>query len=304
MTSSSVSFIVYVNLHKVKIMNSRLSPLILLLLIPGFVTLDHLTVTFSQQSICAVKGTEVTLRCSYSSNKINTVFWFSENHSTNWRKNKEPEDLTLDSDYSGRVKQIIGKYEAELTISDVRERDSGEYLLMFIMEDGVKHLSSAAVSLTVTVLQVRMNPAFTDLRDETVEVICDSSCDLTSGVHYYWMKNGQYFRNTKSPKISVSVSRDAGSFFCSVGPKLEHHSSSVCISKSGCWDVTYTSRRVCDLVGSTVDISCTYSHPSGYTVNKTFWHYVRPGDFKDLREEHQFAGRVEYVGNKLDILIY
>ncbi|KAL0159966.1 hypothetical protein M9458_043691, partial [Cirrhinus mrigala] len=66
------------------------------------------------------------------------------------------------------------------------------------------------------------------------------------------------------------------------------------VSQSGCWDVTYTSRRVCALVGSTVDISCTYSHPSDHTVNKTFWHY-------DLREEHQFAGRVEYVGNKLRI---
>ncbi|XP_042567881.1 sialoadhesin-like [Cyprinus carpio] len=168
------------------------------------------------------------------------------------------------------------------------------------MKDGVKHLSSAAVSLTVTVLQVRMNPASTDQTDETVELICDSSCDFTSEVHYYWMKNGQYFKNSKSPNMSVSVSRDAGSFSCSVDPKLKHPSSSVCISKSGCWDVTYTSRRVCALVGSTVDISCTYSLPSGYTVNKTFWHY-QSGGFKDLREEHQFAGRVEYVENKLRI---
>ncbi|XP_016119847.1 sialoadhesin-like [Sinocyclocheilus grahami] len=56
----------------------------------------------------------------------------------------------------------------------------------------------------------------------------------------------------------------------------EFHSSNLSlsgISKSGCWDVIYTSRRVCAL----------------------------PGDFKDLREEHQFAGRVEYVGNKLRI---
>ncbi|KAL0160009.1 hypothetical protein M9458_043734, partial [Cirrhinus mrigala] len=68
-----------------------------------------------------------------------------------------------------------------------------------------------------------------------------------------------------------------------------------------CWDVTYTSRRVCALVGSTVDISCTYSHPSDHTVNKTFWDYGPSWDFKDLREEHQFAGRVEYVGNKLRI---
>ncbi len=65
--------------------------------------------------------------------------------------------------------------------------------------------------------------------------------------------------------------------------------------------MTYTSRRVCALVGSTVDISCIYTHPSDHTVNKSFWHYVRSGDFKDLREEHQFAGRVEYVGNKLRI---
>ncbi|XP_067272617.1 sialoadhesin-like [Pseudorasbora parva] len=54
-------------------------------------------------------------------------------------------------------------------------------------------------------------------------------------------------------------------------------------------------------MGSTVDISCTYTHPSGYTVNKTFWHYVQPGDLKDLREEDQFAGRVENVGNTLRI---
>ncbi|XP_067271143.1 uncharacterized protein [Pseudorasbora parva] len=54
-------------------------------------------------------------------------------------------------------------------------------------------------------------------------------------------------------------------------------------------------------MGSTVDISCTYTHPSGYTVNKTFWHYVQSGGIKDLREEDQFAGRVEYVGNTLRI---
>ncbi|KTF79857.1 hypothetical protein cypCar_00034836 [Cyprinus carpio] len=209
--------------------------------------------------------------------------------------------LLLIPDYSGRVEQTVTKDHSTLTISDVRERDSGEYQLMFIMKDGVKHLSSAAVSLTVTVLQVRMNPASTNQTDETVELICDSSCDFTSGVYYSWMKNRQHFKYTQSPNMSVSVSRDAGSFSCSLYPHYEHPSSSVCISKSGCWDVTYTSRRVCALVGSTVDISGTYSLPSGYTVNKTFWHYVWPEDFKDLREEHQFAGRVEYVGNKLRI---
>ncbi|KAL0159964.1 hypothetical protein M9458_043689, partial [Cirrhinus mrigala] len=130
-----------------------------------------------------------------------------------------------------------------------------------------------------------MKPVPTDLRDERVELTCDSSCTLTSGVkRYYWLKDGQHFNDTESPNLFV--------FSCSPEDRL---------SQSGCWDVTYTSRRVCALVGSTVDISCTYSHPSGHTVNKTFWHNDQPRDFKDLREEHQFAGRVEYVGNKLRI---
>ncbi|RXN14307.1 sialoadhesin-like isoform X1 [Labeo rohita] len=351
--SSSVSFIVCVNLHEVKIMNSRLSALILLLLIPGmqterspaavseeedvilscstkctlndnptyiwykngrqvtdgftkvnklyldsvsneelqqyscavggFVTLDQLSVTCSEESICAMKGSEVTLTCSYSNINIKTVFWFSEKQNTNWRKNNEPEDLTLDSDYSGRVKHQISNSSSTLTISDVRERDSGEYQLMFIMNDGVKHLRSAAVSLTVTDLHLRMNPVSTDPTDERLELTCDTSCTFTSEVWYYWMKNGRHFKHTQDPKIFVSHS----------------------VSQSGCWDVTYTSTRVCALVNSTVDISCTYSHPSNYTVNKTFWYYGPSDgpsqDFKDLREEHQFAGRVEYVGNKLRI---
>ncbi|RXN16682.1 sialoadhesin-like isoform X1 [Labeo rohita] len=247
------------------------------------------------------EGTEVTLMCFYSNINIKTVFWFSEKQSTNWKKNNEPEDLILDSDYSGRVKHQISNSSSTLTISDVRERDSGEYQLMFIINDGVKHLRSAAVSLTVTVLEVRMNPVSTNLTDERVELTCDTSCTLTSGVrYYYWIKNGQYSTYTNSPNMFVSISRDAGSFSCS-HKDLKHRSSSVCVSQSVCWDVTYTSTRVCALVNSTVDISCTYSHPSGHTVNKTFWHYGPSWDFKDLREEHQFAGRVEYVGNKLRI---
>ncbi|XP_050959807.1 uncharacterized protein LOC127161209 isoform X5 [Labeo rohita] len=280
-------------------MDFEIASLILLLHISGFVTLDQLSVTCNQQSICAVKGSEVTLNCSYSNNNITTVFWFSEKQSTNWRKNNEPEDLILDSDYSGRVNQTVTKIHSTLTISDMRERDSGEYQLMFIMNDGVKHLSSAAVSLTVTDTQVRMNPASTDPGNETVELTCETSCDLTSRPQkFYWKSNSKNLKLNHTSSITVSP-KDAASYSCFLTPDLMS-SSAVCF-KSGCRDVTYTSRRVCALVNSTVDISCTYSHPSDHTVNKTFWHYGPSRLFKDLREEHQFAGRVEYVGNKLRI---
>nr|XP_055073098.1 sialoadhesin-like [Misgurnus anguillicaudatus] len=75
------------------------------------------------------------------------------------------------------------------------------------------------------------------------------------------------------------------------------------LSNSSCWGVTYTSTEVCALVGSTVDIHSSYSHPTGYTVEKTYWDYHNflRGDFRDLREADKFAGRVEFVGNTLKI---
>ncbi|KAL1251188.1 hypothetical protein QQF64_018984 [Cirrhinus molitorella] len=281
-------------------MDFRIASLILLLHISGSLTLKHISVIC--KDVCAQRKSDVQLKCNYDNIHTKTAFWFSEKQSKNWRKINEPEDLTFDSGYSGRVKQLIGKYEAYLTISDVRETDSGEYQLVF-MEDGVKHLSSAAVSLTVTDTQVRMNPASTDPGNETVELTCETSCDLTSRPqNYYWKKkNIQYSKSQIINQTSITVSpKDAGSYSCFLTPYLESSTSSVCFD-SGCWEITYSSRRVCALVGSTVDISCTNSHPSGHTVKKTFWHYVQSGIIKDLREDDQFAGRVEYVGNKLRI---
>ncbi|XP_036420949.1 uncharacterized protein LOC118804557 [Colossoma macropomum] len=92
---------------------------------------------------------------------------------------------------------------------------------------------------------------------------------------------------------------DVGSYSCSVSSHEEIRSNALCVLDENCWSVTYTDRRVCVLEGSSVDFSCTYSLPQSYTVNENFWHYnwfkEKP---KDLRQEEQFAGRVEYIGDK------
>ncbi|XP_073721730.1 uncharacterized protein [Misgurnus anguillicaudatus] len=187
---------------------------------------------------------------------------------------------------------MITKDYSYVMITDLNEGDSGEYQLMFIMKDGVKHLSSVTVNLTVSVLQVKMNPESTGQR---VKLSCDSSCPLISENRYSWFKNGQYLKIGQS--IFVSSSENTNSYFCSVS--FSSPSSSLCLSNSSCWGVTYTSRRVCALVGSTVNIHSSYSHPTGYTVKKTYWHLEY--SHLDLREDHQFAGRVELVGNTLRI---
>ncbi|XP_073717619.1 uncharacterized protein [Misgurnus anguillicaudatus] len=267
-----------------EIMNFRLSSLILLLHIQGSLTLDNFNVTCDELNICAVRGKEVRVWCNNSNINITTGFWFSQKQRTNWRNKDEPEDLTLDSDYSGRVNQWITKDYSELRIDDLIESDSGEYQLMIIMKDGVKHLSSVTVNLTVSVLQVKMNPESTGQR---VKLSCDSSCRLTSEYGYRWFKNGKHLINNQS--IFVSSSENTNSYSCS--EFVSDPSSSVCLSNSSCWGVTYTSRRVCALVGSTVDIHSSYSHPTGYTVKETYWHYIYSGNFSDLRD----------VGNTLRI---
>ena len=66
------------------------------------------------------------------------------------------------------------------------------------------------------------------------------------------------------------------------------------------WGVTYSSTEICALKGSTVEINCTYTHPSGKhghntEVKKTFWFTKLSGSQPvDLRTDSDYQDRVEY----------
>uniref|UniRef100_A0AAY5KEL3 Immunoglobulin domain-containing protein n=1 Tax=Esox lucius TaxID=8010 RepID=A0AAY5KEL3_ESOLU len=60
--------------------------------------------------------------------------------------------------------------------------------------------------------------------------------------------------------------------------------------------VTYTSQRICALKGSTVDLSCSFTYPSGYTVTATEWFYWMSRNWNKIPNYN--AGRVSYRGNK------
>ncbi|XP_042170996.1 uncharacterized protein LOC121844681 [Oncorhynchus tshawytscha] len=66
------------------------------------------------------------------------------------------------------------------------------------------------------------------------------------------------------------------------------------------WSVKYTTQRICVLKGSTVDLTCSYTHPSGYTVTTTFWFTKMEAgkEPKDLGQDPEYAGRLEYHGDK------
>uniref|UniRef100_A0A8K9URA8 Ig-like domain-containing protein n=1 Tax=Oncorhynchus mykiss TaxID=8022 RepID=A0A8K9URA8_ONCMY len=65
------------------------------------------------------------------------------------------------------------------------------------------------------------------------------------------------------------------------------------------WSVTYTTQSVCTLKGSTVEMSCTYTYPSG-TVTTTFWFLTNnaEGNPVSLSDDPDYKGRVMYHRDK------
>ncbi|XP_064817392.1 uncharacterized protein LOC135534237 [Oncorhynchus masou masou] len=61
------------------------------------------------------------------------------------------------------------------------------------------------------------------------------------------------------------------------------------------WSVTYTTQSICTLKGSTVDLFCSYTHPSDYTVTTTYWFtkYNAVGPV-NLKDDPDYKGRVTY----------
>lgn len=112
--------------------------------------IQNLKVSCSHEKICALRESSVNLTCSYSNINVITGFWFSFKDKAKWREEEHPEDLALDSDYAGRVKYTeMTNSSSNLTVTDLRERDSGEYHFMLITDKGEKYVSSAGVTLTV-----------------------------------------------------------------------------------------------------------------------------------------------------------
>uniref|UniRef100_A0A4W5JQU4 Ig-like domain-containing protein n=1 Tax=Hucho hucho TaxID=62062 RepID=A0A4W5JQU4_9TELE len=65
------------------------------------------------------------------------------------------------------------------------------------------------------------------------------------------------------------------------------------------WSVTYTTQSICTLKRSTVELSCSYTYPSG-TVTTTFWFTKKDagGNPVSLSDDPDYKGRVTYRKDK------
>ncbi|KAI4794966.1 hypothetical protein KUCAC02_031760 [Chaenocephalus aceratus] len=94
---------------------------------------DGWGVTYSSTEICAVKGSTVEMRCSYTYpstwrgrvNRVEKTFWFTK------QKDGEPVELNTDSEYAGRVEDRCENNICTLRIRNLTESDSAEYRFRF-----------------------------------------------------------------------------------------------------------------------------------------------------------------------------
>ncbi|KAK2817454.1 hypothetical protein Q5P01_025645 [Channa striata] len=213
------------------------------------------TVTYTDRRICVFKGSSVNISSTYTSvGFITTKFWFRSDRRRQWQNPSQPEDLSKDSQYSGRVQVSHTETgRSTLTITDLRETDSAQYHFTFRTRDFEWTSSLPGTTLTVTALQVqairiiRRHESFTE-----AELKCHSSCSPDGHVAYVWFKNGKkisleemYYKDQFYPGDVVSCAFKGHEGFRSplvYAPKVS---------------VTVASASAEIVEGSSVNLSCT-----------------------------------------------
>ncbi|KAK0155012.1 B-cell receptor CD22 [Merluccius polli] len=262
---------------------------------------DDWTVTCTSSNVCSVRGSTVDISCTFKypekqhdlSTTVLETLWFTEED-----RNQTPVDLLSDADYTGRVESSCGEIscigsscnrKCTLSIRDLRQSDSAVYNFRFkTNQPGGEHTANPGVALSVTDLQVKVSP-----QGNNANLKCDSMCANPTII---WYNNGEYLAQGKPSWVDIS---SEASYSCAVEGYepimalcLKYSSG---IQGNSCNRVSYPTRTMCVLQGTSVDISCTYSHPSNQPLKYKYWFKWRANqEPSDLQSDSGYEGRAEY----------
>ncbi|KAL7865175.1 hypothetical protein SRHO_G00104220 [Serrasalmus rhombeus] len=158
------------------------------------------------------------------------------------------------------------------------------------------NIPAALILILLAVLQAKVDRE--TVRQKVVRLTCSPPCWPSGNCYYDWNRNGQYVGCSYSASLWLDSSRssDHDSYTCEV--KNYSRPQINCELPNQHWGVTYTPERVCALKGSSINLSCTYKHPEGLTVTRSFWFIEslrQPGvEPEDVKESDQYKGRVQY----------
>ncbi|XP_042172482.1 sialic acid-binding Ig-like lectin 12 [Oncorhynchus tshawytscha] len=189
-----------------------------------------MNVTYTHQSICALKGSTVDISCFYthpSWHNVTEVSWFNK-----WESGVT-KDLSLNPEYADRVEyHRQTEKDSTLRITDLRESDSTEYKFRFTSGKARWGYSFPGTTLSVTGLQVKVTPAAEGQKTLT----CSTTCTLTDNPTYIWYKNGQRLDEPTSQQYSsntlVVLGHSVDSYSCAVEHHEDLHSPAVYAPKN------------------------------------------------------------------------
>ncbi|XP_036413154.1 uncharacterized protein LOC118797964 [Colossoma macropomum] len=190
--------------------------LLFLLFISGVVAQDGWAVNYNSKYICALKGSAVTMECTYtppSGHSVQKAFWTKELVTSG----SEPPDLLDDPEYRGRVLYLGDEHsDCTLRFKTVREKDQSKYYFTFITDQpGGKYQGAGGVDLSVTDLQVEVPERV--IEGDKVTLTCRTTCSLTVRPTFTWYRNGHRLSSSTDQLHLQPVSRgDAGRYRCAV----------------------------------------------------------------------------------------
>ncbi|XP_075905030.1 sialoadhesin-like isoform X2 [Nelusetta ayraudi] len=250
--------------------------------------------------ICALRGLTVDIRCIHGKSpaangvsvKPGKVVWFTE------VQGQLPVDLRDDPAYSSRVKYFCDRTTCTLWIAAVRESDSAVYRFAFRRNSKRKLDLSPGVSLSVTGPDVQVQVRRSHL--VYADLFCRSSCFLPRHQSYVWYKNGQkvvdetlaLYPDFFDPSDSVS---------CALSAFEDFPAPTVCVIDESCNRVSYSTRTICALRGSSVNISANYSSSEDHFERKTWScrgcpvQWPSPSSPGDTGKDSEYVGRVQVL---------
>ncbi|XP_030636348.1 B-cell receptor CD22-like [Chanos chanos] len=224
-------------------------------------------VTYIPDSICVLKGSSVTMFCSYkypTGDTVETVFWTK--HEVG-----EPSDLSKDIDYKGKFHDLGDKQNnCTMKLINVTQTHSRRYRFRFITNKD-RWIGQPGVTLSVTDLQVETPERV--MEGDTVTLKCNTTCSLSNTSTFIWYKNGHVLtsKTMKNNELSLQSvsSEDRGSYMCAVQGHENLPSPAVTLNVVHAPEKTTVSVSPSGEIveGSSVNLTCSSdaNPPANYT---------------------------------------
>ncbi|XP_051994037.1 B-cell receptor CD22-like [Xyrauchen texanus] len=251
-----------------------------------------------------VLGDSVTLTCSSDSNPpVLNYTWFKENESSSVGSGQSYSALQSGFFYCVAQNQHGSQRSAAVSVT-VHYRSSWYIMLGVMMGCGGTIIIIFIIFIILFIIKrERMNRRSAIKENETADRCDDTYTTLDLKTR---SSDDVYNTITVSLKSKETLLRISSQFLHMAPPLPLIFLLMIAagVYSADDWGVSYSSKYICALKGSSVIMSCTYKYPPGYKIENVFWFSEfreKDVDPPDLFNDPEYSQRIQYLGDKQQI---